>query len=331
MLIAKEFNGGIYVAQLGKTTGSDNPGTLPGWFFIGPGLRPTVSAYGPGVFLVLFDYMGVLNARLLNANAWPPEQVDPVTYTPFISIQRSEDAVAFSIYGSAGWGRELPDVMDPAGPLFRASDLLYDGDTDTYSTTISRDTGVNPDPNTRSGFRLYSKPMGAADSAWTLIQDWTSDIVGFAVNGSPKIQQDYCLTWGHLFDPDAPNDPFKRLESPKGAAFTLNSDVIPKTLKVAYFTTLPDPRTEGEHTNAWAYMEPKQTFFNLSHESPARAPQMWEGCSSTGVQPTWGQEYGKPQFFAPYHTDSSARVTLKVEGPATNSFARLEDRWNPTP
>lgn len=330
MLIAKEMNGGIYVAQLGKTYGPDSAGPLPSWFFIGPGLRPTVVNYGTGVYMVLFDYMGVLNARLLQNSTWPPTQVDPVTYTPFISVQRSEDAVAFSVFGSSPYGRRMPDIMGPANGMTRTADLLYDADTNTYSTAISRISGFNPDPVTLRGWRLYSKPMGAPEDQWAVALDWQTELTDIPITGSPKIQVDYAVTWGHLFDPDRPNDPVARLESPKGVVFTLNSDLISKTLRTSYSETSRATHTEGEDTGAFAYMYPKQMFFNTANGSGVDIPRDSEGVSTFGGGDTMGGSYSRGVFFAVPFVASTGRVTL-VEGSRTGSFGRVEDRWMPIP
>jgi hypothetical protein len=330
MLIAKEMDGKIYVAQLGKTTGPDTAGGIPTWFFIGPGVRPTVVPYGEGVQMVLFDYLGVLNARLMSTTDWPPTQVDPTTYTPFISIQRSEDALAFSVFGSSAHGSKFPDAMVPGNTLQRVDDLIYDSATRTYTTLISRVPGFNPDPVTLSGWRLYSKPMGAPADQWVLMMDWTKEIANVPVTGTPKLQMDYCVSWGHLFNPDRPNDPWDRLESPKGLTFTLDSDVISKTLKTAYYDSMGTGKTEGESSAAWSYMDSKQMFFSVVNGSGVDVAQSSEGSLSFGLDVTMGGENGRGAFIAIPHAASFTRAAI-VEGTRTGSFGRVEDRWMPTP
>jgi hypothetical protein len=280
--------------------------------------------------MVLFDYMGVLNARLMSTIDWPPTQVDPVTYTPFISIQRSEDALAFSVFGSSAYGRNLPDVMAPGNTLQRVDALVYDSATLTYTTLISRAPGFNPDPVTFSGWRLYSKPMGAPADQWVMMMDWTGEIANVPVTGTPKLQMDYCVSWGHLFNPDRPNDPWDRLESPKGITLTLDSDVIPKTLRTIYYDPMGTATTEGESSAAWSYMYPRQMFFNIVNESGVDVAQSSEGTMSFGLDATMGGENGRGAFIAIPYAASIIRATV-VEGTKTGSFGRIEDRWMPTP
>jgi hypothetical protein len=95
----KEINGAIYitrmsVASIGVPSGMSPPlpsdtGAEPGfapstddgqWYFVGPGLRPSVQQYsGLTQFILTFDFLGHLTTRVVDIGAWPPAIVNPIS------------------------------------------------------------------------------------------------------------------------------------------------------------------------------------------------------------------------------------------------------------
>lgn len=86
---SKEINGGIYITRLSipsipSLSGQPQPGLAPGtddgiWYFVGPGSRPSVQHYnGTTQFILTFDFLSHLTARVIDISTWPPTIINPI-------------------------------------------------------------------------------------------------------------------------------------------------------------------------------------------------------------------------------------------------------------
>ncbi len=253
---------GIYVAQYGATLSSSvmghfvTAGSPPSnWFFIGPGSRPTVVQLSGTQFLIMFEYLSHLTLRALNISTWPPNQVVPVTTSPF-SIEFPNDALALRIRG--GVTNSYGQIKTELNPPFLKNTLVYfDPIADDYYTELTLNpsyvsgvpAGVTP------YFRLYRSPLGPP--VWTLIQDWTTNLDVIDTNPGP-FQFQYSATVGENFSPSVPNDPTQHLESALGKVKVANSTIPPFAFEVIHADTLTLKLSD---VNSYGSFDPKQHFF----------------------------------------------------------------------
>ncbi len=232
MLIAKEMNGGIYLAQVGASVSPGQPGSLTNtWSYVGPGKTPRLLLDGSN-YILTFNYLGKVYARTLVLATWPPEIVNPVTLSP-ISIQEPSEAQVIPTL-TAPSGMIVFDHQDHAPDVLRGG-LYYDPSTNTYSVTLSRDSAINPNPATRQKYRLYTRPIGS--STWTLAVDWSTDIPAYTVSNVGSLRIEAAMTYGDLWTQPGRNSnlPTSQLyrESPVGPVLSIDSLILPKTYTVS--------------------------------------------------------------------------------------------------
>ena len=86
---SKEINGGIYITRMSipsitSPAGQPQPGLAPGsddgvWYFVGPGSRPSIQHYnGTTQFILTFDFLSHLTARVIDISTWPPTIINPI-------------------------------------------------------------------------------------------------------------------------------------------------------------------------------------------------------------------------------------------------------------
>jgi hypothetical protein len=211
MIAVKEVSGKIYVAQVPPATGDSGSaipvsGQIADWFYIGPGQTPFVSWSGDNTYVITFNYLSQVVARVISMADWPPQQVDPVTYTPAITIQRPEVWVPVSTT------LQTPLVLkgDPApvwGYLKRDYNYIYyNTNLDQYTISLSRDPGMpQPSPATRKGYLLYWSPKG--QNQWTVLGNWAPDFTNFIVQTTGSMRYDFALSWGEYWSSGDQNFP----------------------------------------------------------------------------------------------------------------------------
>ena len=203
MIVAKELNGLIHVADIGPATGT-TPGTLiRPWTPIGPGLSPVMTWEGTHCFIA-FDYLGHTYARRLDTSVWPPQVVDPVTYTPHISLQEPADVSSLQVRSAFGRTMLMDAPMPGAGGMIRSGYMRLDEDTNTLYADIIP-ISANPLPSIRAGWRVYARPIGGG--AWTILSDWAPTLPSVihlvGENGSMRLE--IAVTYGVLWRGDLRN------------------------------------------------------------------------------------------------------------------------------
>lgn len=239
--VAKELDGVIYVGLMSAVSGASP--VVHGWSPIGPGTKPVV-VQEDGFCLVTFDYLGHTYARRLDTSIWPPQVVDPVTYTPNISIQEPHDAVGLQGKSDPG-GVDVFEVPLPsAGGMQALSNILYDDATGKLSIQVGPITS-DPVPTSRRAWRLYVRDLGATD--WTLYQDWVAALASsytFERDGTLRMQ--FAVTYGCLWTPEARNaSGFSSLrESSLSQILTVDSNVDSWTYSRSGSDSVENPKGE---------------------------------------------------------------------------------------
>lgn len=283
MIVVKEENGTLYVGDIGPARSQYTPGdfTKP-WTPIGPGLKPTVTVTGTK-FYVTFEYLGHTYVRELDPAVWPPEVIDPTTYTPNISLEEPRDAVAFGIgvnspasvmvVDSAWDQRPVPSLLERV-----TTNIIYNIDTGEGSIDLQRKTSVAvPDPVLFKGWRVYRRtPAVVVNSVevtpagpWELLFDWQTEVTQFSLirdMSTGVFREELALAFGYLWQPGTQNqDPAltgNYLESSKGPSVVIDSDVEPKTLQSAFTSPVQVAVGTGSEV-AWPLFGESQQFFSI--------------------------------------------------------------------
>jgi len=259
MLIVKEQNGQIYVANLSAAVDRNTPGTIDSWMYVGPGNNPIINNVAPNRYILTFDYLSHTFVRVfdLSVTPYPPQIVDPVTTNPY-SIQKPEESIPIAYASNSGISHidVTPTLFPPTKPLL-ISQLYYDTTSNIYTYYVSRDTSENPSSYLRTGFRLYTKASNVSN--WTLSQDWITEITNFQIQHVGPFIDNLTFSLGGLFDPTQPNSSAK-LESPFGPILTVDSSKLSKTLQTAVTDTISILDTSNQST-ANTYFEPPQKFY----------------------------------------------------------------------
>lgn len=226
LIACKEINGKIYVTRLHKATNDHTPGIPDQWHYIGPGTRPFIQNMDGNKFVVVFDYLSHLTARVFDVSVWPPTQVDPIQTVPVIAIgtgtppQGPEDAL-FIRYASTIGSANVSSYLPP--PTITKGNLIVNGNQYSITLTIANGwVSTIPDPNY---FRVYRQPLAGGN--WVLVQDWVAAPLNFTDTVTGSIQFKYRATLGAGYHPDYPNDPFLHLESAPGNTLTVDSATQP--------------------------------------------------------------------------------------------------------
>jgi hypothetical protein len=269
MIAVKELNGKIHIALIPKakgdwTTKPSEPGIIDQWFDIGPGQNPYVSWSGEDTYVITFQYMSQVVSRLISVSSWPPNRVDPVTYTPQISIQKPEVWVPVSgvLNGSFVKQGKPPEVW---GYVKRDDPYVYfDPDTNIYQIWVSRDT-TKPTPGdpTRKGYRLWTRPLGG--STWTLLKDWDTDFSHVNIQSVGSLKQEIALSWGELWVDGNQNFPDDHTpswyEHPPVKTAQVNSDIESCTYTISFRENVQLPTDPGQ--NAALATTPNSTFWSV--------------------------------------------------------------------
>ena len=290
MIIIKEHNGILQVAQLGSAHSVAEPGNIVGgWIGIGPGLAPVITP-GEGCYFITFTYLGHIYTRRMDAAIWPPQVVDPVTYTPNISIQEPHDSVCLQARSSTAGAKAITELVIGSARLFRGSGLIYDLSTGKISTTVIRDTNYNPTPATRKKWRVYSRLIG--DVNWNLLQDWIDEVPTLQIEGTGSVKLELTASYGHLWTTEGRNsDPSltgNYVESPKGPVLQIDSSIESWTLRYGFSDSVgvvqggsPCGVVLGDRTSEWAYSAASSVEVN-SHSTPVCSSM--ETSRSSGFQ-----------------------------------------------
>ena len=303
---AKELDGVIYVGLV-SAIGGGSP-VVQGWSPIGPGTSPIVAREG-NYCLVTFDYLGHTYARRLDTGVWPPQVVDPVTYSPNISIQEPHEAIGLQGKTSMGAAGFFEVDLISAGGMQTLSNIFYNDATGDMRVQVGP-IAADPIPTTRRAWRLYVREIGATE--WTLHQDWVASLASsytFERNGSLRLQ--FAVTYGCLWTLDSRNSPgFSALrESPLSPILTVDSNTDPWTYSRSGGDTVEHP--EGE-TGA-IYMEGACLFHG---ETAAETLEMDCDATMGGIQMLFERSEG-------FHNAGSSDTTLFPTGQQTMGTALL--------
>ena len=275
MIIAKEENGFLYLADLGPARSPFAPGEIvKPWEPLGPGTKPTVAMAGTK-FYIAFEYLGHTYVREMDATEWPPEAIDPTTYTPNIALEEPHDAVGLGgsspadglAHDSAYDARPVPVLLERVTP-----NIIFDLDTLQGSLTLQRKASVAaPGSVPADRWRVYRRTPaldGNPPGAWELLMDWQAEIGPFTVirdMSAGQFQEELAITFGYLWDPTIPNaDPAvsgNYMESNKGPSLLVDSVVEPKTLQKGFDERVS--AAEGPHAPGAVLFGGSQEFFSL--------------------------------------------------------------------
>lgn len=253
MIVVKEEAGVLYVADIGPAKSQYTPGDLiKAWTPIGPGLKPTVAVAG-AKFFIAFEYLGHTYVRELDPAVWPPEVVDPTTYTPHIALEEPHDAFgvgnvspASMLYHDNAWDqRAIPNTLERVTP-----NVIFDLDTLQGSLTLQRKTSIPaPDPVLFAGWRVYRRTPAVLTNGvvttpagpWTLLFNWQTEVSAFTLIRDMSVdpfREELAICFGYLWDPEAPNaDPAVTggyRQSSLGPSLVVDSVIEPKTLQTAF-------------------------------------------------------------------------------------------------
>ena len=288
MIVAKEVNGLIFVATLAPAAQVGVPGgLLHPWTRIGPGLQPVITGDEDHYFIT-FNYLGHIFTRRIDASVWPPQVVDPVTYTPWISIQESCDSVCLQTRSSSSQAQAFNEQLPGVGKLSRLGNLIYDVANNKLTAQVVRNVSANPTPALRKKWRVYSKPLGS--SVWTLAQDWIAEIPTLQFEGIGSLKLDLAASYGYLWTSDSRNtDPDitgNYLESLKGPSLRINSDTESWCL-VYQFEEHISSAPQGSPACALLDSRTRQWAYTLEDIIPAPG-----GCAAFGfLEPTRSSEF----------------------------------------
>ena len=221
LLACKEIDGSIYVCRLPKSTNATTPGVPSQWYYVGSGKSPKVQSYGGTEFLLIFNYLSHLSARVLDIATWPPTQVDPIQPESPITIQQPEDTLLFnpSSYTNSGTILEYP-----MPPQIQATPVAIDSSTNQYSTTITTLSSYYPGTDLH-WYRVYRQPIGGG--AWTLVMDWQPQTLNYTDTETGSLRFNYRATLGLSFNRSTPNDPSQHFEGTPGNTVVVDSEVPP--------------------------------------------------------------------------------------------------------
>lgn len=273
MLVVKELNGGIYLAQVAQATSDSVPGLVRDgtWHYVGDGTRPSVQEYSQTQFILCFEYLSHLVTRIVDITTWPPTQVQPFTlpghplspsdptftYSIAPSAGMPHDAVALALQGSNSEGA-VAAYYNPV--KLTVTDLVENPFTNSFSVTIIPANGWLPESTSLTPFyRVYRRPLSGG--SWSLVMDWntildfTDTIVG------ATFQYQYTATWGSGFDPAHPSDATKHAE---GIVADLYATILSYDSETQSFDLLATPSDSISvpltiHAAA-IYVEPQQQF-----------------------------------------------------------------------
>jgi len=275
VIVAKELNGKIYLAQMSPSVDTHNVGGMTAWFFIGPGEKPFLTWVGGEEYVLNFQYLSHNFTRVLDASVWPPNQVDPATYNP-ISIQRPEEWFPVDLSSQAA-GSEVAPSGDLAALIQSDPYVYWDMDTDIYHTFISRDTGVVVGDGIVKGYRVYERPVGTP--TWTLLQDWTLEVIDLRVESVGGFDKEFGISWGALWDSGSQNhpDPYTPAwhEYPVGSVLTIA--VVSRVIVRGQEEIVP---CETQQEASAVVCGDMQRFFALSFWEDSPAPQSVECAQS---------------------------------------------------
>lgn len=251
MIVVKETNGRLYVADIGPAKSASSPGDiLEDWTPIGPGTNPTVSWDGT-IYYIAFEYLGHVYVRKMDSTIWPPEVIDPTTYTPNISLEEPHDALAFGArltrVAEVTRTDDGYDVKKHAAFLERQSGMVYDLETGLMSTTLRRNTGTaTPAPATFQAWRVYKRTPASGNTPagpWELLADWQPEVGLFTLSSMSEINMELTLTFGRLWQDAGVNTDLSVTklykESIPGATILVDSNVEPKTFQVPFGDQIP--------------------------------------------------------------------------------------------
>lgn len=281
MIIVKEISGRLYVADIGPATSPTSPGPiLQDWTPIGPGTNPTVSWDGT-TYYIAFEYLGHVYVRKMDSTIWPPEIIDPTTYTPNISIEEPHDALAFGARGSR-LGRIFAtddgyNTKAHLGYLERTNGLLYDLDTGLFSTDMQRHVAQIPTPATFQAWRVYKRTPASGNTPagpWELYADWQSEVGLFTLSGIGELNLELALTFGRLWDAAGVNTNLTTTklyyESIPGQTIRVNSNTEPKTFQVPIADTIQ--ASKGDGSISGVIFSASQEFFSVPVEDTWNVP-----------------------------------------------------------
>lgn len=266
MLIAKEMNGGIWLADVAEPVNRYTPGAIGPYYYIGPGAKPKVSWLTGTKYLVTFQYLSSSFVRAFDIATWPPTQVDPVTYNP-VSVQLASTWVPFSQKHSPTQGRA--DVNEAVIRLIRQDPFLrYDVATGVYSVTIQRDPTLTPFQAIK--YRLYERNIGSP--TWNLLVDWSDELINVVVSNTVSLQKEFCGTWGSFAASGFQNLPYGShpFEHMKGPVISVNSAIESRAISVSGQDVLSVSLTSnsplsGGNTYQW-YTDMPKYYFTLQSE-----------------------------------------------------------------
>lgn len=272
MIVVKETNGRLYVADIGPAKSASSPGDiLQDWTPIGPGTNPTVSWDGT-IYYIAFEYLGHVYVRKMDSTVWPPEVIDPTTYTPNISLEEPQDAMAFGVRSTTLADMNLQDdgynTKAHTGFLERQSGMIYDLETGQMSTTLRRNTGTStPTPATFKAWRVYKRTPAAGNTPagpWELLADWQPEVGLFTLSSMSEINMELTLTFGRLWtDAGINTDPALTglyQESIPGSVLVVNSNVEPKTFQVPFGDQIP--AIQGASSPFGVWFSSSQEFYS---------------------------------------------------------------------
>lgn len=308
MILTKEKDGQIYVADIGPSKGPDTMGDiLKPWTPTGPGERPVVSSDGTTHYLA-FEYLGHVYVRKLSSTTWPPLVIDPTTYTPNISLEephdaltlgsevtpgqvRGEDQPYLAPAGSVGPSAAPGGTIPHSGALKRVTGIIRDVVTGQYSIQLQRDTTpALPSPATLQAWRVYVRPVGGA---WGLVVDWQTEVGPFTLSNLGSLRYDVALTFGDLQDPAT----HQYRESCLGSSLHVDSTVEPLTVQIGegdQFTC-----GVGQGALSGAFFEGSQMFYSVPGED--RVPV------ALGGQGSFSEEVCLTSQSSPFLTGNSTR------------------------
>ena len=236
MLIVKELNG---IINLGDISQSQSGGAQAGvldlpWTPIGPGTDPVVSwDTDHTTYYLAFDYLGHIYGRLVDTTIWPPQIVDPVTYSPFYSVQEPAESLALGLISTSGYGLSYQETLWGVGKMLQTEEMVLDNVTGIFTTRVTRDYTVVPVAATLKKWRAYIRPLGS--TSWTLLHDWATDFGVLTINGPGPLRVEVCCTYGHMWtddgrntDPDVSGD---YIESMYGVPLVIDSTVQPHVIR----------------------------------------------------------------------------------------------------
>jgi hypothetical protein len=291
ILACKELNGGVYITRLPKAIDDQTPGIPDNWYFVGPGLRPSIQEYNGTKFVLTFDYLSHLNCRIVDIATWPPQEVVPITSPPTITIGSNttgsgapQDSLTLKVSGGSTTAVVAP-FFNP--PVLQQPLLFLDPNTNTYSVTIQPVTTYFPQApalitspaasNTQVFFRFYARPFPYT-GPWILQQDWTLENYVFNVPTQPlfsfpfasvgSLRYQFTVTWGNQFSETDQWNPAAHMEGiPGEISVTVDSTVQHANAQATINESLSlfileDPTTGVTSTETFVVVSPRQAFIN---------------------------------------------------------------------